>query len=79
MHNSKRKQQLTPETIKPGDVFYYFRDKCHFVGTLQDEAVTLYTYWHYNRYARRRVYKTEPKWSFAITLQYSRVKRHTSN
>lgn len=57
MHNSKRKQQLTPETIKPGDVFYYFRDKCHFVGTLQDEAVTLYTYWHYNRYARRRYIK----------------------
>ena len=70
MKNTKAAYSI--ERLSSGAVFYLHRQKCHFVGTLQDGDETLFVYWRYNRYSRRRVYVTQPRWAMEIDLGFAK-------
>ena len=58
--------------IKPGEVFYCFNEKLHFVGSVKGTDEEVYVFWGWNRYKSRRYYEAYPEWEMEIKWEYFR-------
>ena len=56
--------------IKPGETFYLYGKKIHYVGVVTTGDEPVHVYWQYNKYKQRRAYTSEPEWSFEITWEF---------
>lgn len=61
--------------IKPGEIFYLFGDKIHYVGCLTTGEEPIHIFWTFGRYKRRRFYKAVPQWELEIEWEYMRKTR----
>lgn len=58
--------------LKPGEVFYFFNEKLHFIGIAQSDEDCVYVFWAWNARKRRRYYCTIPLWAMKIDWEYFR-------
>ena len=61
--------------IKPGETFYLFREKIHYVGIVKTGDEPVHVYWIWNKWKRRRAYKAVPEWSFEMDWEYMRKRK----
>lgn len=56
--------------IKPGETFYLFGTKIHYVGVVTTGDAPVHVYWKWNNYKQRRVYVAVEQSSFEMDLEY---------
>ena len=61
--------------IKPGEIFYLFREKIHYVGVIDTGDEPVHVYWVWNKWKRRRAYTAKPHWMFELDWEYMRKKK----
>ena len=56
--------------MNPGETFYLYGRKNHYVGVVTTGDEPVHVYWVWNKYKRRRAYTAEPQWMFEITWEF---------
>lgn len=56
--------------IRPGETFYLFREKMHYVGVITTGDEPVHVFWIWNKWKHRRYYKAEPQWLFELDWKY---------
>ena len=64
------KGKYSSKDLRPGCTYHLFHQKYHYVGVLKDGDESIFTFWFYNSYRRRRFYRTMPEWETDIELKY---------
>lgn len=60
--------------IKPGEVFYRFGEKVHFIGVASHD-VDVFVFWGWNKWKKRRYYLVIPSAIMEIEWQYLEKKK----
>lgn len=57
---------------RPGEVFWLFRDKLHYIGVAESREDRVHVFWAWNKWKRRRWYKTMPDLDLEMAWEYMR-------
>lgn len=56
--------------IKPGETFYLFGKKIHYVGVVKTGDYPVHVFWKWNAHKQRRFYVAEEEWEFELDWEY---------